>query len=385
MTRHKSLRNLSRIALGVLLGAIVVTANVGCRGERTDKRPRQFFPGMDDQPKYKAQAQSKFFEDGRSMREPVAGTVPFGRQAALAYGDTTEELASSTLRVALVRQDLLREDDRVYKGINPDGSYVLEAPIRALVGTSEGDPLDPALVSQLVQRGQERFNIFCMVCHGKLGDGDGMVGAQWSYPLPNFHDPAYQPGATKGQDGYIFHVIRNGVANQPGAEPALRMPSYAGQINARDAWAIVLYFRALQESLKGSIDEVPNPERESLLSNRPAAPVKPDMPTGDASANIQMTDLLVFEPASVTIKVGQIVEWTNGSFVVHTVTADPAEAAYQKSVLLPEGAEPFDSNRLLPDEIYRRRFVVPGTYRYFCKPHESTGMVGEIIVEPADG
>lgn len=384
MTRHNSLQKLSRIVLGASLGAIVVGANVGCRGERTDKRPRQFFPGMDDQPKYKAQAQSHFFADGRTMRQPVAGTVPFGRRAALDYGDTTEMLASSTLAVALERQDLLREDDRVYKGVNPDGSYLLQAPIRALDGLNEDEPIDPAVVRRLVERGQDRFNIFCMVCHGKLGDGKGMVGVRWAYPLPNFHDPVYQPGATKGQDGYIFHVIRNGVANQPGAKPALRMPSYAGQINERDAWAIVLYFRALQESWKGSIDQVPEPERAKLLADRPATPAKPAMPAGEAAAKVQMTDLLVFEPALVTIKVGQIVEWKNASFVVHTVTADPAQAAYQKSVHLPEGAEPFDSDRLLPDAIYRRTFTVPGTYRYFCKPHESTGMIGEIVVEPAD-
>ncbi len=385
MTLHNSLRKLSRIVLGVSLGTIVISANVGCRNERSTKRPRQFFPGMDDQPKYKPQAQSKFFADGRSMREPVTGTVPFGRQAAMAYGNSAEALSTSALTVTLDRQDLLRDDDRVYKGVNPDGSYLLTAPIRELEGLSAGDQLDSAVVSQLVLRGQEQFNIFCMVCHGKLGDGKGMVGVQWSYPLPNFHDPAYQPGEAKGQDGYLFHVIRNGVPNQPGAEPALRMPSYSGQINARDAWAIVLYFRALQESVKGSIDEVPTQEREKLLTNRPTAMVKPAMPTGEASANIQMTDLLVFEPALVTIQVGQIVEWKNASFVVHTVTADPAQALYQKDVHLPARANPFDSDRLLPDEIYRRAFNVPGRYRYFCKPHETTGMSGEIIVETAHG
>jgi mono/diheme cytochrome c family protein len=290
MTLHNSIRNLSRLVLGVSLGAIVISANVGCRNERSTKRPRQFFPGMDDQPKYKAQAQSKFFEDGRTMREPVAGTVPFGRQAAMAYGSSVEALTSSALNVALDRQDLLRDDDRVYKGVNPDGSYLATAPIHELDGLSTGAPLDSAVVSQLVLRGQEQFNIFCMVCHGKLGEGKGMVGAQWSYPLPNFHDPAYQPGGEKGQDGYIFHVIRNGVPNQPGTEPALRMPSYAGQINARDAWAIVLYFRALQESVKGSIDEVPTQEREKLLTNRPTAMVKPVRPTGDTGATVQATD-----------------------------------------------------------------------------------------------
>jgi hypothetical protein len=68
------------------------------------------------------------------------------------------------------------------------------------------------------------------------------------------------------------------------------MPSYAGQINARDAWAIVLYFRALQESAKGSIDGVPAQEREKLLSNRPSAMVEPAKQAGDAGATLQATD-----------------------------------------------------------------------------------------------
>lgn len=385
--RQGLLSSCAKLAVGVAVVALVALPLSGCRHERSDKRPREFFPGMDDQPKYLAQAESHFFDDGRTMRKPVTGTVAFGRREALSYGGAPDDLAASAHAVALERADLLRDDDRVYKGINPDGSYLLKTPIRALEGLegiNEEDPIDPAVVRRLVERGQDRFNIFCTVCHGQLGDGKGMVGVRWAYPLPNFHDPAYQPGAAKGQDGYIFHVIRNGLANQPGAKPALRMPSYATQISERDAWAIVLYFRALQEAWKGSLDDVPESQREYLLSHRPATPAKPKQTMGIAAATVEMTDTLQFEPKVVTIKAGQIVEWNNTSFVVHTVTADPSLAAYPNSALLPVGAKPFDSDRLMPDSVFQHTFTVPGKYRYFCKPHESTGMAGEVIVEPAD-
>ena len=337
---------------------------------------------MDDQPKYKAQSQSHFFADGRSMRQPVAGTVAFGRQSELHFGDTPDQIAASKHAIALDRMDLLRGDDRVYQGVNPDGSYIEKAPIRALEGLADDDPIPVELVRSLIERGRDHFNIFCIVCHGGLGDGAGMVGRRWSYPLPNFHDPVYQPGAPKGQDGYIFHVIRNGVANQPGLQPPLRMPSYAEKVSPRDAWAIVLYLRTLQTTTKGSIEDVPDSLRADLLASQPAPPPRAAQPSGPVAAKVHMTDLLQFEPKVVTIKVGQTVEWTNASFLVHTVTMDPKLAAYKKSVLIPDGAKPFDSDRLLPDKTFRHTFTVPGRYRYFCKPHESTGMTGEVVVEP---
>lgn len=367
------------IALPIALAALAPIT--GCRGERSDKRPREFFPGMDNQPKYKAQSQSNFFADGRSMRQPVTGTVAFGRQAQLQFGASADERSASEHKITLDRMDLLRDNDLVYKGIDDFDDYVDEVPIRALEGIPDDQPISADLVRSLIDRGQDRFNVFCMVCHGELGDGKGMVGVQWSYPLPNFHDPIYQPGAPKGQDGYIFHVIRNGVANQPGVTPALRMPAYANQINERDAWSIVLYLRALQATLKGSIDEAPRSLQADLLASRPATPPKPEQPAGPIGATAKITDLLQFEPKTITIKVGETIQWTNDSLVTHTVTADPSKAAFAKNVLLPPGADVFDSGDLLPDETYLHLFTVPGTYRYFCKPHESTGMSGEIIVE----
>ncbi|HET8728670.1 MAG TPA: plastocyanin/azurin family copper-binding protein [Alphaproteobacteria bacterium] len=107
-------------------------------------------------------------------------------------------------------------------------------------------------------------------------------------------------------------------------------------------------------------------------------------PSGDAAAIVDM-GWFSFEPAEVAVRAGETVEWRNTSPTRHTVTADPAKADDPADVALPAGAEPFDSGRIPPGETYRRRFTVPGTYRYFCIPHEDMGMVATVIVEPMPG
>jgi len=216
---------------------------VGCRGDRSNKPPRQIFPDMDDSPKVKAQTQSYFFDDERAMRDPVEGAVPFGRHAAVAVKD-----AAATEVFTQEREDLLRESDLLYRGINPDGSYVERIPIHELLDLTPGAPVDAAKVRSLIALGEKNFNIYCIACHGASGDGDGTVGSRWASPIPSYHQTQYYPGGEKGQDGYIFHVIRNGVSNVAGAQPPLRMPSYAENVSEREAWAVVAYIRSLQQT-----------------------------------------------------------------------------------------------------------------------------------------
>lgn len=109
--------------------------------------------------------------------------------------------------------------------------------------------------------------------------------------------------------------------------------------------------------------------------------VSPSVAVAVAVAEVTMTDQVEFEPSTVTIKPGQTVEWTNPSRLVHTVTADPEKVADREHVQLPGEAETFDSGVIRPGETYRQTFTVPGTYRYFCIPHEAAGMVAEIVVE----
>jgi plastocyanin len=105
-------------------------------------------------------------------------------------------------------------------------------------------------------------------------------------------------------------------------------------------------------------------------------------PGSDAAVEVNMTNSLAFQPDAVRIKAGETVEWRNRSLFTHTVTDDPARAKDAGDAQLPEGAQSF-SAQVGPGEIYRHIFTVPGTYRYFCMPHEGWGMHGQVIVEPA--
>lgn len=107
--------------------------------------------------------------------------------------------------------------------------------------------------------------------------------------------------------------------------------------------------------------------------------------TAGPAAVVDMTNTLEFAPDTVRVEGGETVRWKNGSVIVHTVTADPEKATEDGSVQLPDGAESFDSGTLDPEATFEHTFPVPGTYRYFCIPHEGTNMYGTVIVEPSDG
>ena len=99
---------------------------------------------------------------------------------------------------------------------------------------------------------------------------------------------------------------------------------------------------------------------------------------GAVAAVVRMTDAFEFDPAAVTIRAGETVEWRNASRFRHSVTADPALGG----AALPPGAQAFASGELAPGASFRRTLTVPGTYRYFCSQHEGVGMTGEITVLP---
>lgn len=125
---------------------------------------------------------------------------------------------------------------------------------------------------------------------------------------------------------------------------------------------------------------------ERPLHQRPALVVRPMAAATVTEARETVVEIegIQFLPETVTIRAGETIEWRNGSKLGHTVTADPEKAANPDHVQLPEGAATFDSGDLAPGETYRRTFDVPGTYQYFCIPHEAAGMVGTIVVKPAE-
>ena len=183
----------------------------GCfRGEPKREPPIHLNPNMFEQPKYKAQSESKFFADGATMRAPVAGTVAF---------------------------EGLHEDDAYYRGRDDIDSLIAKMPVK--------------VTSELIHRGQERFNIYCSPCHGRTGDGQGIMVTRGYLPPPTYH----QDRLRNAPDGYIFDVISNGIRN---------MPSYKEQIPVSDRWAIVSYVRALQRSQNAGINDIPVELRGSV-------------------------------------------------------------------------------------------------------------------------
>jgi plastocyanin len=96
---------------------------------------------------------------------------------------------------------------------------------------------------------------------------------------------------------------------------------------------------------------------------------------------VTMTDWQQFDPPRVTVPVGTTVLWRNASAVQHTVTAEPARAQTASNVQLPSGAVPFGSASLTQGQTFAQQLTVAGEYRYVCRIHEGSGMVGSITVE----
>lgn len=233
---------------GVLAGLAGLS---GCREDRSSSRPRQILPDMDDSPKWKPQTASQFFADGRAMRQPVANTVPFGSVAFVSQATWAEPFMRA-------RQDGLREDSGFYKGVDASGNYLARMP--------------QAVTPEVLDLGARQFNIYCAVCHGPEGDGQGSVGKRWASPVANLHDEKYlsptHPDG-KGSDGYLFHIGRDGLWNEEnGVRTTQRMPGYAHALDPREMWAVVAHIRVLQAHRRGSMQDVPADQREKLEQQR---------------------------------------------------------------------------------------------------------------------
>ncbi len=190
---------------------LIITVTSGCfRGRTSEKEPIHLVPNMDKQEKYRPQAVSNFFEDGATMRIPPEGTVARGE---------------------------LREDTEYYFGKTEKGKYVKTLPKQLVLDIN------------LLQRGQERFNIYCSPCHGRVGDGKGIVPARGMLPPPTYHSDSLRQYPV----GRVFDVITNGIRN---------MPPYRFQVPVRDRWAIAAYFKALQRSQNASFDDIPEDKKE---------------------------------------------------------------------------------------------------------------------------
>ena len=158
-------RRRSRRVLGVLVFTSVV-ALAGCaRGCTSSRPPIHLNPSMDDQPKVLPQTASTFFFDGASMRQPVPGTVAIGG---------------------------LKEDAAFFTGKGADGQFVATIPVT----------VDEAVL----ERGRQRYVIYCQPCHDARGDGKGILFQRGNIPTATFH----QEKILKYPDGQIFDIITNG-------------------------------------------------------------------------------------------------------------------------------------------------------------------------------
>ena len=196
---RRNLTSLSRVrALAVVL---VSLALAGCRQD------------MHDAPRYEPLEASTFFANGQASRALVANTVPRG---------------------------LLREDTHLNEG-RVDGQLATTFPM--------------AVTPAVMQRGQERFNVFCSPCHGRTGSGNGMVVQRGFRAPPSYHEERLRNAPV----GYFFDVMTNGFG---------AMQDYASQVPVADRWAIAAYIRALQLSQRATLADVPANRRADL--DRPA-------------------------------------------------------------------------------------------------------------------
>ncbi len=157
---------------------------------------------MHDQPKFTPQRGTEFYADGRSARPQVEDTVARGQ---------------------------LRENSYLYTGF---------------IGGKEGEPMPFPVTMQVLERGQERYNIYCTPCHSRVGNGAGMIVQRGYSKAGNFHTARLQAVPL----GHFFNVISNGYGS---------MPDYAAQITPADRWAIVAYIKALQLSQNATAADVP--------------------------------------------------------------------------------------------------------------------------------
>jgi mono/diheme cytochrome c family protein len=197
-----------RNKIHIAVAAALLLALTACRND------------MHDQPRYKPLAASDFFSDHRSARPLVEDTVARGH---------------------------LRLDDARYTG-KIDGNDIDQFPI--------------PIAKADIERGQNRFNVYCTPCHGRLGDGNGMVVLRGYRQAASYHTEKL----VKAPVGHYFDVITNGFG---------AMPSYASRVTPDDRWRVIAYIRALQLSESAKIGDVPADKRQDLPVEPPPRGVAP--------------------------------------------------------------------------------------------------------------
>src|SRR5437588_1223843 len=240
------LRGFLLISLLITIAAVAV---LGFRGEKTTNEPWEIFPDMVRQMKVRAQSPLNFFADGRGSRMPVNGTVPIGYEMPKAQPSAGAGESHSI------------------GGFSVGTDYI----DTGKMGNNWGTGIPIPVTAELLERGRERFNITCAMCHGATAAGNGIAKQHGLATVVTLQDDRVR----KMADGEIFNTITNGKNT---------MMAYGPNIMVTDRWAIIAYLRALQRTQGAAIADVP-PERRAELDkpaeNKPAeanAPAKAEPP-----------------------------------------------------------------------------------------------------------
>ncbi|HEV3393971.1 MAG TPA: c-type cytochrome [Chthoniobacterales bacterium] len=219
-----------------LLLTIAAVAVLGFRGQKGTNEPWEIFPDMVRQMKVRAQAPLDFFADGRGPREPINGTVPIGYEMPNPHAPAPSESLPDAFSVGT---------DYVNTG---------------KMGNNWGTGIPVPVTPQLIERGRQRFNITCAMCHGATATGNGITKSYGLATVVTLQDDRIR----KMADGEIFNTITNGKNT---------MMAYGPTIMVADRWAIIAYVRALQRSQNTVIADVPPEHRADLdkpAENKPA-------------------------------------------------------------------------------------------------------------------
>ena len=232
-----------------ILFGIAIVAVFGFRGQTSTGSPIEVFPDMVRQMKVRAQAPLGFFADGRGPRLPVAGTVPMGYEMPKPQAAATPTGSPAP-------------ESPPHFGFSEGTDYYDTGKMGDRWGTGIPVPVTP----ELLERGRERFNITCAMCHGATATGNGIVKQHGLATVVSLQDDRIR----KMADGEIFNTITNGKNT---------MMAYGPNVMVADRWAVIAYLRALQRSQNATIADVP-PEHHADL-DKPAETkpeAKPEAP-----------------------------------------------------------------------------------------------------------
>jgi len=238
--------------LTFLLAGIAIVAIFGFRGQRSTGAPIEVFPDMVRQPKVRAQAPLAFFADGRGARVPVTGTVPIGYEMP--------KVASAVNPGAAPVAAAINSHSANAFSAGEDYSNT------GKMGTNWGTGSAIPVTGELMERGKQRFNINCAVCHGPTAAGNGITKQYGLATVVSLQDERIR----KMADGEIFNTITNGKNT---------MMSYGPNVPVADRWAIIAYLRAVQRSQNATEADVPPEHRADLDKVPDAKPeAKPEAP-----------------------------------------------------------------------------------------------------------